>query len=68
VEGDQAAVVWSDRIILAARKAAADLRADDAFEHAAMVEDLEALVARLTARSDGGDDETIAGSARARRP
>ncbi len=40
--------VWRDQVLRAAHAAVEDLRADDALHHAVMIEDLEALIARLS--------------------
>jgi len=45
---DAAESLWRDRIIAAAHKAVDDLRADNAFEHRVLIEELEELIRRVT--------------------
>ncbi|HEU5212674.1 MAG TPA: hypothetical protein VFU10_07890 [Gaiellaceae bacterium] len=40
---------WADRVTVAAVKAVADLRADDAFAHRSLIEELEGLIRVIAA-------------------
>jgi hypothetical protein len=55
VEGEAGSGVWSDRIILAARKALKDVRADDSLHHAALIKDLEVLIGRISERRSSAE-------------